>query len=115
MPIIIHCFYTGAAGVVRGFFDEMQAGLQSAVYAEDGCIQYDYYLSAKDGGAGVLLGLDNGDSADKDLAKDRDIARINCAAAIQITSDTCVRVDGQFSDRADSVAGAAPEGEEYLS
>jgi quinol monooxygenase YgiN len=53
--IIIHCYYKGAEGAVRGFFDEMQGGLQKDVYAEDGCIQYDYYLSAKDGSAGVLL------------------------------------------------------------
>lgn len=53
--IIIHCYYRGAEGAVKGFFDEMQATLQKDVYAEDGCIQYDYYLSAKDGGAGVLL------------------------------------------------------------
>ncbi len=55
MAIIIHCFYKGAEGAVKGFFDEMQAGLQKDVYAEDGCIQYDYYLSAKDVCAGVLL------------------------------------------------------------
>ena len=53
--IIIHCYYKGAEGAVKGFFDEMQAGLQADVYAEDGCIQYDYFLSAKDGSAGVLL------------------------------------------------------------
>ncbi|MCR5825303.1 MAG: antibiotic biosynthesis monooxygenase [Oscillospiraceae bacterium] len=55
MAIIIHCHYKGAEGAVRGFFDEMQRGLQQEVYAEDGCMQYDYYLSAKDGCAGVLL------------------------------------------------------------
>ena len=53
--IIIHCHYKGAEGAVKGFFDEMQAGLQGDVYAEDGCIQYDYFLSAKDASAGVLL------------------------------------------------------------
>ncbi|MBQ7713403.1 MAG: antibiotic biosynthesis monooxygenase [Oscillospiraceae bacterium] len=53
--IIIHCYYAGKAGAVKGFFDEMQAGLQKDVYAEDGCVQYDYYLSAKDGSSGVLL------------------------------------------------------------
>ncbi len=53
--IIIHCYYKGAEGAAKGFFEEMQSGLQKDVYAEDGCIQYDYYLSAKDGGAGVLL------------------------------------------------------------
>ena len=53
--IIIHCHYSGAADAVRGFFEEMQAGLQRDVYAEDGCLQYDYYISARDGGAGVLL------------------------------------------------------------
>ena len=53
--IIIHCYYRGAEGAVRGFFEEMQSGLQQDVYAEDGCMQYDYYLSAKDGSAGVLL------------------------------------------------------------
>ena len=53
--IIIHCHYKGAEGAVRGFFDEMQGGLQREVRAEDGCVQYDYYLSAEDGSAGVLL------------------------------------------------------------
>lgn len=53
--VIVHTYYTGGEGAVRGYFDEMQAGLQREVYAEEGCIQYDYYLSAKDGGAGVLL------------------------------------------------------------
>ena len=53
--IIIHCHYKGAEGAVKGFFDEMQAGLQSEVYAEDGCIRYDYFLSAKDAKTGVLL------------------------------------------------------------
>ena len=53
--IIIHCHYKGAEGAVKGFFDEMQSGLQKDVYAEDGCIQYDYFLSAKDAETGVLL------------------------------------------------------------
>ena len=53
--IIIHCFYTGREGAVQGFFDEMQSGLQKEVQAEDGCLQYDYFISAKDGCAGVLL------------------------------------------------------------
>ena len=53
--VIVHTYYKGAEGAVKGFFEEMQAGLQKDVYAEDGCIQYDYFLSAKDGGAGVLL------------------------------------------------------------
>ena len=41
--IIVHCYYTGAAGAARGFIREMQrSGLQQAVRNEDGCLQYDY-------------------------------------------------------------------------
>ena len=47
--IIVHCYYTGAAGAARGFIREMQrSGLQQAVRNEDGCLQYDYYFSAQD-------------------------------------------------------------------
>ena len=53
--IIIHCYYRGAEGAVRGFFDEMRGGPQKDVRAEDGCLQYDYYLSTGNSGTGVLL------------------------------------------------------------
>ena len=53
--VIVHCYYTGKEGAVRAFFEEMRGGLQKEVCAEDGCLQYDYYLSAADGAAGVLL------------------------------------------------------------
>lgn len=54
--IIIHCYYTGAEGAARGFIEEMQtSGLQQEVWSEDGCLQYDYFLSARDGNVGALL------------------------------------------------------------
>jgi len=54
--IILHCYYTGAEGAARGFMEEMaSSGLRDEVLREEGCIQYDYFLSAYDGCSGVLL------------------------------------------------------------
>ena len=41
--ILLHVSYRGEKA--RAFADEMQqSGLRAAVLAEDGCLQYDYYL-----------------------------------------------------------------------
>ena len=41
--IILHVTYRG--GQAKAFADEMlSSGLRAAVLAEDGCMQYDYYL-----------------------------------------------------------------------
>ena len=41
--ILLHVLYHGAEA--RAFADEMQqSGLRAAVLAEEGCMQYDYYL-----------------------------------------------------------------------
>ena len=41
--ILLHVSYRGAKA--RAFAEEMQqSGLRAAVLAEDGCLQYDYYL-----------------------------------------------------------------------
>ena len=41
--ILLHVLYHGAEA--RAFADEMQqSGLRAAVFAEEGCMQYDYYL-----------------------------------------------------------------------
>ena len=53
--IIIHCYYKGEKGAVKGFFDEMAKEIQQDIRAEDGCIMYDYYLSAEDPTKGVLI------------------------------------------------------------
>lgn len=54
--VIIHCYYTGEDGAVRRFVDEMQdSGLQKEVWDEDGCLQYDYFISARDENVGVLV------------------------------------------------------------
>ena len=42
--IILHVTYRGEQA--KAFADEMQeSGLRAAVLAEDGCMQYDYYLA----------------------------------------------------------------------
>ncbi len=54
--IIIHCRYTGEENAVCGFFDEMyDSGLRREILDEDGCMQYDYYYSAEDRSAGLLV------------------------------------------------------------
>lgn len=40
--ILLHVLYHGAEA--RAFADEMQSGLRNDVLAEDGCLQYDYFL-----------------------------------------------------------------------
>ena len=40
--ILLHVRYRGENA--RAFADEMQKGLRSDVLAEDGCLQYDYFL-----------------------------------------------------------------------
>ena len=54
--IILHCFYTGKNGDAKKFIDEMYAGgYRDAVLAEDGCLQYDYFISAADPEVGALM------------------------------------------------------------
>ena len=43
------CTYTAMDGCAKKFVEELeQSGVAAAVRAEDGCICYDYYYSAKD-------------------------------------------------------------------
>ena len=52
--IVLHVYYTGAQA--KDFVEEMQTGgLQAAVKAEDGCLQYDYFVPAQDAGVALLL------------------------------------------------------------
>ena len=54
--IILHVYYTGRPEAVRAFLADIQAqGLQKAVQAEDGCLQYDYVLSCRQDGEALLL------------------------------------------------------------
>lgn len=53
--IINHAYYTGENEAPLKFAFEMQTcGLQAAVKAEDGCLEYDYY-AALDGSEKVIL------------------------------------------------------------
>ncbi len=52
--IVLHVYYTGAQA--KAFVEEMESGgLQAAVKAEDGCLQYDYFLPTQDAGVALLL------------------------------------------------------------
>ena len=52
--IVLHVYYTGAQA--KAFVEEMQSGgLQAAVKAEDGCLQYDYFVPTQDTGVALLL------------------------------------------------------------
>ena len=52
--IVLHVYYTGEKA--RAFVEEMESGgLQAAVKAEDGCLQYDYFLPTRDAGVALLL------------------------------------------------------------
>ena len=52
--IVLHVYYTGAQA--KAFVEEMQSGgLQAAVKAEDGCLQYDYFLPTQDVKTALLL------------------------------------------------------------
>ena len=54
--IILHCYYPGRDGSARAFVEEMiSSGIQDEVRNEDGCLQYDYFLSAQDPETAVLL------------------------------------------------------------
>lgn len=54
--IVLHVYYTGAAGRAAAFVAEMQSsGLQAQVQAEDGNLQYDYFTSTADGATVLLL------------------------------------------------------------
>ena len=46
---LLHVTYHAKPGCARAFVEELEAsGVAAAVRAEDGCICYDYYYSAKD-------------------------------------------------------------------
>lgn len=46
--VILHVYYTGTPEAVRAFAEDIRReGLQEAVRAEDGCLQYDYFLSCQ--------------------------------------------------------------------
>ena len=52
--IILHVTYRG--GQAKAFADEMlSSGLRAAVLAEDGCMQYDYYLALGEENCVMLL------------------------------------------------------------
>ena len=52
--IVLHVYYTGEKA--KEFATEMDTGgLQAAVKAEDGCLQYDYFLPTQDANTVLLL------------------------------------------------------------
>ena len=52
--IVLHVYYTGTQA--KAFVEEMESGgLQKAVKAEDGCLQYDYFLPIQDTSTALLL------------------------------------------------------------
>ena len=52
--IVLHVYYTGEKA--KEFAAEMETGgLQTAVKAEDGCLQYDYFLPTQDANTVLLL------------------------------------------------------------
>ena len=54
MNIYLNCIYTGAGA--RAMVEELRSsGVQEAVWKEDGCLQYDYFLSAQREDQVVLL------------------------------------------------------------
>lgn len=47
--IILHVYYTGTPEAVRAFLEDIdREGLRETVRAEEGCLQYDYFLSCQD-------------------------------------------------------------------
>lgn len=52
LHVTYHCFPDKAGAFVRAL---KESGLQAAVKAEDGCLQYDYHLSCEEQDAVVLL------------------------------------------------------------
>jgi len=53
--IVLHVYYKGEAGKAKAFAEEMQHGLRAEVLAEDGCLQYDYFLPIGDEKGALLL------------------------------------------------------------
>jgi len=54
--VILHVTYTCRAGAAEQFVSALkESGLQSAVCAEAGCLQYDYHLSCEAPDTVVLL------------------------------------------------------------
>ena len=54
--IILHVTYTCKPGMAEAFVKALkEKGLQQKVWAEDGCMQYDYYASAEDENKTLLV------------------------------------------------------------
>lgn len=54
--IILHVYYFGTPESVRAFVEDIRReGLQETVRAEDGCLQYDYFLSCQEEGTLLLV------------------------------------------------------------
>ena len=54
--ILLHVYYRGTPESVRAFVEDIRReGLQETVRAEDGCLQYDYFLSCQEKGALLLV------------------------------------------------------------
>ena len=56
--ILLHVRYTCRPGKAEAFVAALKdSGLQSAVRAEDGCLQYDYHISCEEADTVVLIEL----------------------------------------------------------
>ena len=54
--IILHCTYTCKSGMAEPFVQALKdSGAQESVWAEDGCLQYDYHISCEAPDTVVLL------------------------------------------------------------
>lgn len=54
--IVLHVYYTGTPESVRAFLEDIRReGLQETVRAEDGCMQYDYFLSCQEADTLLLV------------------------------------------------------------
>lgn len=54
--VVLHVYYTGTPEAILAFVEDIRReGLQETVRAEDGCLQYDYFLSCQEEGALLLV------------------------------------------------------------
>ncbi len=54
--VILHVYYTGTPEAIQAFLEDLRReGLPETVRAEDGCLQYDYFLSCQQGNTLLLL------------------------------------------------------------
>ena len=61
--IILHVYYTGAPGAAEEFMHDMiSSGIQQEVKAENGCLQYDYFIP--EGSKDTVLLLEGWQNAD---------------------------------------------------